>query len=64
MGARGAKSFLQTTRVAQKPDRRARVEQNAMFEKKMGGLTAAMADHFELVLDMMLTVRLLAAVVR
>ena len=30
----------------------------------MGGLTAAMADHFELVLDMMLTVRLLAAVVR
>jgi hypothetical protein len=50
--------------VAQKPDRRARVQKNAIFEKKMGGLTAAMADHFELVLDMMLTVRLLAAVVR
>jgi len=30
----------------------------------MHGLTAEMADHFELVIDMMLTVRLLAAVVR
>jgi hypothetical protein len=30
----------------------------------MGGLTAAMADHFELVLDVMLPVCLLAAVVR
>ena len=42
----------------------AREYRKTRFFVKMGGLTAAMAEHFELVLDMMLTVRLLAAVVR
>ena len=62
--ARGAQSFLQKTRAAQKTDRRAGVQQKAIFVKKMRGLMPAMSDHFELVLDMMLHMRRLAAAVR